>query len=512
LSAALQVDIAKERVRRERLRRGDSDPASLFAATYWDDAKEFAHDCIIWKPGEGLTPYQDEILEAVPRELRVCGRGPHGLGKTATNAIILLWFATTRDAAKVDWKVVTTAGAWRQLTKFLWPEVHKWARRLNWQKIGREPFTAHELLQLSLKLNHGEAFAVASHNPYLIEGAHADQLLYIFDESKAIAEATFDAAEGAFSNTGATDKTQAFAVAMSTPGEPLGRFYDIQSRKPGFEDWWVRAVKFEEVVTAGRATWEWAEQRKRQWGEKSALYQNRVLGKFASSDEQSVIPLSWVELANERWQALEDTGQLATLPLTSVGVDVGDTGDETALALVSGQVVKEVQHYAKEELMATVGNVLKVVRGKAVRAVVDVIGIGAGVVSRLREIKAEAEAKGNATRTAPYEIVPFHASGGSDRTDESGEMGFLNLRAEVWWHMRERLDPANGYEVALPPDDKLIGDLVAPRYKVTSQSKYQIEKKDDIKKRLGRSTDTGDAVVMAFYQPPAKAKKRLTFL
>jgi hypothetical protein len=476
-------------------RNAQGDKQKEYARKYWHDFKLWINECIVWKSGEGPTDYQLEMAGLLIRHKRLSGRGPHGLGKTSWNSWLILWFATTRDAAGIDWKIPTTAGAWRQLTKFLWPEVRKWAKRLRWDVIGREPFhPVYELQTLSLKLKHGEAFAVASDNPDLIEGAHADQLLYIFDESKAIAERIFDAAEGAFSNTGANDRTEAYAVAMSTPGEPLGRFYHIQSKRAGFEDWAVRYVTFEEVVKAGRATWQWANQREAQWSEQSALYQNKVLGKFASQDEQGIIPLAWVEAANERWEVLKETGQLDELPLTGVGVDVGEMGDETVLALRSGNVIIEIRRYSKQDLMSTVGKVYGVVSSKGGKAIVDVIGIGAGVVARLREMQSQG---GEGAKS--YEVVPFHAAESSSRRDSSGEMGFRNKRAEAWWAMRERLDPASGCEVALPPDDKLTGDLVAPRYKVTSTGQYQVEAKDEIKKRLGRSTDTGDGVIMAFH-------------
>jgi hypothetical protein len=52
--------------------------------------------------------------------------------------------------------------------------------------------------------------------------------------------------------------------------------------------------------------------------------------------------------------------------------------------------------------------------------------------------------------------------------------------------------------VALPDDDELIGDLCAPRWWLNSTGRLQIEGKDEIRKRLGRSPDAGDAVVMAF--------------
>jgi len=54
--------------------------------------------------------------------------------------------------------------------------------------------------------------------------------------------------------------------------------------------------------------------------------------------------------------------------------------------------------------------------------------------------------------------------------------------------------------VALPPDDLLTGDLTAPHWRVMSNARIQVEGKDEIKKRLGRSTDDGDAVVMAFWE------------
>jgi hypothetical protein len=74
-----------------------------------------------------------------------------------------------------------------------------------------------------------------------------------------------------------------------------------------------------------------------------------------------------------------------------------------------------------------------------------------------------------------------------------------NCRSAAWWAMRELLDPATGDPVALPPDDLLIGDLTAPHWRVLSGGRIQIESKDDLRKRLGRSTDTGDAVVQAFW-------------
>jgi len=467
----------------------DSDAYAAFKRQYRADLPGFVQDCFTWKPGRGPTAYQIEIMAAIPREKRVAVRGPHGLGKTCVAAWVILWFALTRDGD--DWKAPTTASAWRQLTKFLFPEVHKWARRLRWERIGREPFTRDELLRESLKLSTGEAFAVASDNPAYIEGAHADNLLYIFDESKAVAGETFDAAEGAFSGGGAQEHQEAYALAISTPGEPQGRFYDIHKRKPGLEDWWTRHVTLAETIEASRVSPEWAEQRKRQWGEASAVYQNRVLGEFAASDEDGIVPLAWVELANERWQQWVDAGRPGDQD--ALGVDVGRGGDKSTIArrykwIVDGKkrtVIGSIERDGKPDTMQLTGRVVGILKAHGGTPAVDVIGIGAGVVDRLRE--------------QDFSVIAFNAAARSDALDRTEELGFVNLRSQGWWQMREMLDPANEEWIALPPDDLLTGDLTAPHYKLVSGGKIQVESKDDIRRRLGRSTDDGDAVMMALY-------------
>ena len=137
--------------------------------------------------------------------------------------------------------------------------------------------------------------------------------------------------------------------------------------------------------------------------------------------------------------------------------------------------------------MATTGRVAGIVSSSPGRTpIVDVIGVGGGVVDRLRE--------------QGFEVVAFNASEATDRKDRSKELGFVNKRAGAWWLLREMLDPAYGASLALPPDDLLTGDLTAPHYSVQSGGRIQIEAKDDIRKRIGRSPDSGDAVMQACWE------------
>jgi len=466
---------------------------SVFQAAYRNAPAAFARDCLRWDAGDGLTDYQADILTQLVQRRRVAVRSPHGAGKTMTAAIVVLWFALTRDGV-TDWKLAMTASAWRQLSLYLLPEVHKWARRLRWDKIGRPPFTQNELLTLNLKLSTGEAFAVASNDPAFIEGMHASAVCYVYDEAKAIPDGIWDATEGAFSTDGGNAGQEVFALAISTPGEPQGRFFDIHNHKPGLEDWQTRHITLAAAEAAGRISAAWAAQRLAQWGEGSAVYQNRVLGEFATSQTTGIIPLVWVEAANERWEIWTEQGRPAR-QFTGVGVDVGGGtgGDKITLALCyDGCKISEIRSKAfaidpsitTMEIAGEVNAILK----KGGVAVVDVIGLGAGVQHRLTEMGRDS--------------IPFNAGAATNLSDASGELGFENWRAAGWWLMRELLDPQNGAEVCLPPDDALTGELTAPHVKrIGSNGKMLVESKEEIRKRLGRSTDSADAVIQVIVGP-----------
>lgn len=436
----------------------------------------------------GIRKVADQPTQCIevdsPSHLYLAGDSMIPTHNSAISAVAVLWFALTRDAAGVDWKIATTAGSWHQLTQYTWPEIHKWSGRLRWDKVrdGRRFSRAHELQNLNLRLAHGSAFAAASANAALIEGAHADSLMFVFDEAKAIPAPTFDACEGAFSGTG-----EALALALSTPGAPQGRFYDICKHLPGYEDWQPSHVTLEQAIAAGRISEVWAGQRARQWGTQSAIYVNRVLGEFHAGDEDSVIPLAWAEAAVLRWHEWDLAGRPDGGYPRTVGVDVARSGeDKTVLAIRNGPVLAELRRSSKEDTMQTTGRVKGVLDADPMRkAVVDVIGIGAGVVDRLREMG--------------YTVEAFNASARSDRLDATGELGFVNVRSAAIWSLREQLDPSASPDICLPDDDLLLGDLSAPKWKVLSGGKIAVESKDDIRKRLGRSTDDGDAACESFW-------------
>lgn len=476
---------------------------------------KWLHDCVEWPKGRKPTEYQDRIAQAIYgdgdtilTDSRTLEYGPHGIGKTALMSLILHHFSLSSEAMEMDWKAITTAGSNVQLKQYLWPEIRKWATLLKWDVMGLPPYTNDQLQEMSIKMRYGRAFAVNSANYAFIEGAHAKRLLYVFDEAKSIPDETFNATEGAFANVG-THGYEAYAVAMSTPGEEAGHFFKIAKREKGFEDWNVIHVTSQDAQKAGMHGKKWIDQRRRQWGEDSQLFINRVLGNFASKSTQGVIPLAWVEAAVDRWREWTDNGKKKPEQLDGIleriGVDAAWEGDDKsaiALAYTKKRIYK-CMSFAKQDPLQLAGRVKGICDRWGGIPVVDVIGIGAGTWASLSEQGCRPE--------------KFNAAEHSEMRDALDEFSMRNKRAAAWWQLRERLDPENreGWQICLPDDPILLGDLTAPRYSVLSNGVIQIESKVDIKRRgkrrskggsddggsvgIGRSTDKGDAVVMALF-------------
>ena len=88
-------------------------------------------------------------------------------------------------------------------------------------------------------------------------------------------------------------------------------------------------------------------------------------------------------------------------------------------------------------------------------------------------------------------------SQGSPERTRDGQLTFANRRSELWWKFREALDPVQGDGIMLPPDRRLAAQLAAPTWRLRGNA-ILIESKEDIRKRLGTSTD--DAVILAWHK------------
>lgn len=482
---------------------GDGEDREEWRRKYWNDPVSWARDHIKWpvdSKGKSrfLTDYQQDTANRLVSNKRALMIGPRGNGKSALVSIFTLFFICTRDDF-VDWKVLITAGGFRQVEKFTFPEIHKWARLLRWDRLGRKAWsTRDELMRLSLRGHTGEATGAACSDPNLIEGGHASQVLVILDEAKSVPEGVWDSIEGMLVSSGIDDR-EAFVLATSIPGAPSGRFYQIASQQKGFEEWspGIRHIQPQEAIAAGRMTEKWAMNRARQWGINSALFKNHVLGEFADAAADGVIPSHWIEDAQARSPS-EASGPEDGSKVKSLGVDPASGGcNESVLAVRKGWAITELQCFQSNDTMEIVRRVVALHQRHQFDWIqIDAVGVGAGPFDRLRELNLP--------------VRPFNGGSSAPGSDSSGEIEFLNARAWSWWFVRELFHPYGSAKISIPNDPILLSQLAVATYRRTQHGKLQIEGKEEIERRLRKlnpdttvstSPDRADAVVLAFADP-----------
>lgn len=198
-----------------------------------------------------------------------------------------------------------------------------------------------------------------------------------------------------------------------------------------------------------------------------------------------LIPTEWVKAAMARWAEKDNKG-----PMTSIGFDVARGGqDKTTAARRHGNWFDKMvtaPGIVTNDGPTSAAFIAPLIRNGAPIAI-DGIGIGTSALDFIKGLN-----------------LLVHAVIGSEKSglkDKTGSLRFRNVRAEMYWRLREALDPTNEDPIALPLDAELQGDLCAVRYKVIQMGPdagIQIREKDEIREVLGRSPDKGDAVAMTF--------------
>lgn len=200
-----------------------------------------------------------------------------------------------------------------------------------------------------------------------------------------------------------------------------------------------------------------------------------------------VIPTAWITAAMERWKnTKKPTG--IDLP-TDVGVDCARGGSDNTI--ISKKYDNWFAPLTIHPGSATPdgGSVCTAIQNDVDGSPdikLDVVGVGASVYDHCK--------------SAQMRVIPISGQAKSIASDRSGKLHFRNLRSEMHWFMREALDPEYGSNLALPPDTTLLRDLASPRWKMQPGGIIQVELKDEIKERIGRSPDRGDAVILANYK------------
>jgi len=444
----------------------EANPFEDFTLQYMDDPVLFVREVLGAEP----LPYQAEFLEAISSgERRISIRSGHGTGKSTSASWAMLWYLLMRFPNKV----VVTAPTSGQLFDALFAELKRW--------IGELPKPVQDLLtvksdRVELAAAPSEMFISArtsrAETPEALAGVHSDNVLLVVDEASGVPEKVFEAAAGSMSGHNAT------TILLSNPTRSTGTFYESQTRMSG--TWWTQRWS---CVDSPLVSDEFVDEMRERYGEESNAFRIRVLGEFPLADDDTIIPFHLVDAAMNR--DIEIDGERRPV----WAVDPARFGsDRTAFCKRVGSVITEIKSWRGLDLMQTVGRVMAEYEAlnpssRPSEILVDSIGVGSGVVDRLRELGA------------PVRGV---------NVAESPSMGetYNNLRTELWFKTKAWLEDRS---CKIPQDDELLADLTGIRYSFTSSGKMAAESKDQMRRRGLRSPDLADAVCLTMASDAAMA-------
>ncbi|RKN61872.1 hypothetical protein D7231_31870 [Streptomyces klenkii] len=432
---------------------------------------------------------QRQILEAVRDHRRTAVRSCHGVGKSHTASLVASWWLDTHPPGEAF--VVTSAPTFAQVRAILWRyirRVHR-AGRLPGRVNQTEWHIDEEMVAFGRK--------PADHDESAFQGIHARYVLVILDEACGIPEQLWVAADALTTNTDCR------ILAIGNPDNPASHFRKVCTPGSG---WHVIGISaFDSPNLTGEAvpdevaqalvSREWVEEKLTEWGEDNPLYRSKVLGEFSADAPNQVVRAA--DIAACRIDT-ETRPKAADLLPVELGVDVGGGGDETVIRERRGvRAGREWRAHTDrpEQIAPLVIAAIKETGATAVK--VDSIGVGFGVIGELRNAAGRGEHQAR-----------IHGVNVGERASEPGK--FLNLRAEMWWSLGRGLSERHGWDLsAMENADATVAQLLTPRWDTDPQGRIRVEPKDEIKKRLGRSPDNADALLLAFY---AAARTRVRWM
>ena len=480
--------------------------------------------------GVTLDPEQQAIVAAVQANKRVSVRSGTARGKDFVAACIAVSFLyltprwNKRGELIENTKVALTAPTDRQVKNIMMPEISRLfnrAKKRGFVLPGR--LTAYDI-----RTDNEEwfltGFKADEHNHEAWSGFHAVNTMFIVTEATGISDDTFAAIEGNLQGNSRI-------LLVFNPNTVVG--YAARSQKSAR---WTRFclnsltapnVVQHKLIYPGQVDYDWVQDKLENWctpisaDEAQAemddfefegrwyspedLFRKKVLGQFPKVSDDILIPAQWLELAHERWRQVNGREPLKQ-DIRILGVDVAGMGrDCTCFVERKGAWVSQFNAHnsgGSADHMKIAGRIAAY-RRRQIEAYVsiDTIGEGAGVYSRCVEL----DEKEYIISCKYSEAAKGH--NGKPLTDVTGQYQFINMRAYLFWCVRDWLNPKNDTGAMLPPDTQFDEEATEIKWSFRSDGRIIIEPKEDVNERLGRSTDKFDALANTFY--PIQTRKRI---
>lgn len=483
--------------------------------------QRYPDDYVRWMFGVEPEPHQIAALRAVAKPgARVCIVGANGMGKDACVSWLPSWFLYCFGGPMGQHALVpTTSASGRQIDTF-WREQNGWmsgavnvdafdvmVKELRLKKI-EDP--RDQTRQLDGTNNKAVGFKALSQA--VMESFHAPHLLYIMTEARACEDWAY------LSMFKACTDVDNRIVIQSVPGEQTGMFYEIaRGEVPGWEVlFWPaarkvwscpgcdytttsdgicptcdRELKSKYVPTSRRVT-DQSIQEKLAFGEDSEFFQAPVLANFLTGSSLQLISLREYHDAEDRYgpKRVERINDIE-IPMGGVvedeqsdilGVDVAWVGqNNTVLCHRKGPVVYKFHRWQGQRTDYTADRVMEWMNAYPHGTVCIESGIAqSGVIDQI--VKAHYGSR-----------LQLINPGGPPLGGEKEEEMFHDRRSQLYYYVQQKF--RKGILAIRDTNDELKKQLTGIRAKVRTDVKFQIESKDELKKRM-ESPDDADALML----------------
>lgn len=433
-----------------------------------------------------LWTKQREIAASIEQNKRTAVQSAHGIGKSFLAATLASWWVDTHDPAET--MVVTTAPSMDQVHAILWEEI----RGLH-DRAGLPGVVQRTDRWLVGGRQVGMGRKPPDYSESAFQGIHRKYVLVILDEACGIPQSLWTAVETI------TTGPHCRILAIGNPDDPNSHFKRICQGTPGWTSFKISCFDSPnftgEEVPPGLSdlltSVEWASDRAAEWGEDNPLYIAKVLGEFPSDHPWGIVRMG--DLYACRLEAPRAAAELLPVEL---GVDVGGGGDMTVVRERRGmRAGREWQE--KSDKPESISRLLLhcIKQTGATNVKIDSIGVGSGVVGEMRNL-----------RELGAHRARIHGVNVSEKASDPDK--YYNLRSQLWWQCgriaaEERIMDLSVMENA----DNTMAQLLEPHYEHDLRGRVKVELKDEIRKRLGRSPDNAEALLLAYYTPRSQASE-----
>jgi phage terminase large subunit len=475
--------------------RKSNEQYKKFVDKYRKNPAGFIHEILGVKH---LTSEQKAIVKSVWANKYTGVKAAHSVGKTFIEACIVLTYINLYSNAIV----ITTAPTARQVKDLLWAEINRLFAKCEYDLLGDMKMMSYTIGPKWFAAGIATEAGKEEQSAVKFQGYHSGRILVVLDEAVGIHPSIWEAVDGIASS----EKSK--VLALGNPAT-INCSFKKHLESKSWNCMNISAlnhinVKEKKEIINGAVSYEWVTDKIEKWCTEvpepetplnkppefifcfnnkfykpNSLFLWKVLGEFPEESIDTLIPLYKIRQAMARGKVINENKH--TDSFCHLSLDVARFGSDYSVFAVNKNnhfITKPFYHLDSAKLAGEAINLIKI--HKPSKVAVDCDGVGAGVYDILNENKNEG--------IIDVELYEIH--GGSNPLPLGQTEDFLNLRAQMYWMFKNEID-----SVSIEDNEEIGRGFSSIKYYFNSKGKTQIESKEEIKKRLGRSTDPEDAVV-----------------